>query len=347
MTYTLGYVKIPTFGRLTIFHVVDNNFPIQQSGIFSSEFFSDNSTKIDYENQVFEVCGKRYSFRTGEVMAFAAGERKLFFARITNNIEAGYTPYITYGPGGAVIESGFVRNQNGEAYFFLTNAYDYPINIEIPVIKLMSVERYHEILSLEIQSEDKINAKKESESFVPIFNRNEKNASNHKNVTNEKNPSSQENFVSSFGKNEKNLSSQENFVSSFGKNEKNPSSQENYVSSFDKNEKNPSNHENVKKQKNPSSHSSFVSSFDKNKKNLRSPENFVSSCNKSQNYSCRFFLRCFSVLICSGRTVDCRVALRFRQTARVTLYVFLMQLRVLADGIPLGCLRYAVEKHVT
>ena len=89
VTYTLGYVKIPTFGRMTILHVVDNDFPIQQSGILSSEFFLDNSTKIDYENQVFEVSGKRYSFRTGEVspVAFATGERKLFFARVTNNIE--------------------------------------------------------------------------------------------------------------------------------------------------------------------------------------------------------------------------------------------------------------------
>ena len=50
VSYTLGYVKIPTFSRMTIFHVVDNVFPIQQSGILSSEFFSDNSIKIDYEN---------------------------------------------------------------------------------------------------------------------------------------------------------------------------------------------------------------------------------------------------------------------------------------------------------
>ena len=121
VTYTLGYVKIPTFGRVTIFHVVNNDFPIQQSGILSSEFFSDNSTKIDYENQVFEVCGKRYSFRTGEVMAFAARERRLFFARVTNNIEEGYTPYMTYGPDGIIIELAFVRNQDGKAYFFLTN----------------------------------------------------------------------------------------------------------------------------------------------------------------------------------------------------------------------------------
>ena len=42
---------------------------------------------------------------------------------------------MTYDPGGIVIEPGFVRNQDGKAYFFLTNAYDYPINIEIPVIK--------------------------------------------------------------------------------------------------------------------------------------------------------------------------------------------------------------------
>ena len=68
-------------------------------------------------------------------MAFSAGERRLFFARVKNNIEEEYTPSMTYGPGGKVVESGFVKNQDGKAYFFLTNAYDYPINIEIPVIK--------------------------------------------------------------------------------------------------------------------------------------------------------------------------------------------------------------------
>ena len=74
---------------MTIFHGVKNDFPILQSGILSTEFFSDNSTKIDYENQVFEVFSKGYPFRTEDLMAFSAGERKLFFARITNNNKDG------------------------------------------------------------------------------------------------------------------------------------------------------------------------------------------------------------------------------------------------------------------
>ena len=102
---------------------------------------------------------------------------------------------MTYGPGGIVIEPGFVRNQDGKAYFFLTNAYDYPINIEIPVIKLMSVERYHEILCIEKQSEGEINAKKESENFVSSFDKEERNPSNHENFKKESNPSSHENYV--------------------------------------------------------------------------------------------------------------------------------------------------------
>ena len=109
------YIKIPTSHRMTIFHVVNNDFSIAQSGILSCEFFSDNPTKIEYENQVSEVCGKRYSFRTGKVIAFAADERKLFFARVTNNIDGGYTSYMSYDPGGIVIEPGFVRNQDGKA----------------------------------------------------------------------------------------------------------------------------------------------------------------------------------------------------------------------------------------
>ena len=145
----------------------------------------------------------------------------MFFARVKNNIEEGYTPSMTYGAGGKVVEPRFVKNQDGKAYFFLTNAYDYPINIEIPVIKLMSVERYHEILSLEKQSKDKINTKKESENFVPSFDKKERNPSFDKE---ERNPSSQENYVPSSDKKERNPSSRENFVPSFDKNKKNPSS---------------------------------------------------------------------------------------------------------------------------
>ena len=259
--------------------MVDNDFPIQQSGILSSEFSSDNSTKIDYENQVFEVCGKRYSFRTGEVMAFVAGERKLFFARVTNNIEEGYTPYMTYDPGGIVIEPGFVRNQDGKAYFFLTNAYDYPINIEIPVIKLMSVERYYEILSLEAQCEDEINAKKESGNIVLKTDKNEKNLGNYDNVKKEKSPGNRENFVPSFDKNKKNPNSLEK-VEKVEK-EKSPGNRESLVPNFYKKERNPRNHENFKKERNPSSHEKIVSSLDKNEKKPSNHENFKKERNPS------------------------------------------------------------------
>ena len=216
---------------------------------------------------------------------------------------------MTYGPGRIVIETGFVRNQDGKAYFFLTNAYDYPINIEIPVIKLMSVERYHEILSVEKQSEDKINAKKDSEKFVRSFDKNKKNPSSlvkvvSNNVEKEKSPGNRKNFVPSFDKNKKNPSSlekvvsnnvekkkspgnRENFVSSFDKKERNPSSQENYVSSFDKEQRNPSSQENYvssfgKEERNPSSQENIVPSFDKEERNPSSQENYVSSSDKEE-----------------------------------------------------------------
>ena len=47
VTYTLGYINIPTFGVMTTFHVVPSNFPITQSGILSADFFKDNSAKIN------------------------------------------------------------------------------------------------------------------------------------------------------------------------------------------------------------------------------------------------------------------------------------------------------------
>ena len=80
-----------------------------------------------------------------------------------------------------------MRNQDGKAYFFLTNAYDYPINIEILVIKLISVESFNEILWLETQSEDKIYKTKESENIVFKTDKNKKNPSSHDNDKNGKN----------------------------------------------------------------------------------------------------------------------------------------------------------------
>ena len=216
-------------------------------------------------------------------MAFGAVESRFFFARVKNNIDERYTPSMTYGPGGIVIEPGFVRNQDGKAYFFLTNAYDYPINIEIPVIKLMSVERYYEILSLEAQNEDKINAQKESENFVPRFDKEERNPSDHENFQKERNPSSHENFVPSFDKEEKNPSFDgEEKNPSFDEEERNPSSQENYVSSIDGNEKNPSFDKN---KKNPSSLEKFVSNNVEKEKSSGNRESFVSSFGKKEKSS--------------------------------------------------------------
>ena len=89
-----------------------------------------------------------------------------------------------------MIEAGLVRNQDEKAYFFLTNAYDCPINIEIPVIKLISVERLFETLSLETHSDDKINKRKEFENIVLKTDKSEKNHGSHDVVKKEKNFSS-------------------------------------------------------------------------------------------------------------------------------------------------------------
>ena len=67
-----------------------------------------------------------------------------------------------------------------------------------------------------MQSEDKINAKKESENIVSSFDKNEKNPGSlekvvSNNVEKQKSPGNRESFVPSFDKEERNQSSQEDY----------------------------------------------------------------------------------------------------------------------------------------
>ena len=136
VTCTLGYINIPTFGVMTTFHVVPSNFPITQSGILSADFFKDNSAKINFAKYVFEIHGVEYPFYTRETIAFSAGEKKLFFVRVANTVDEGYTPYLTYNPENITIEPSLVKNQDGKGYFYVTNTYNHTIELEIPVVNL-------------------------------------------------------------------------------------------------------------------------------------------------------------------------------------------------------------------
>ena len=134
VTYTLGYINILTFGVITTFHVIPSNFPITQSGILLADFFKDNSVKINFAKYVFEIHGVEYPFYTRETIAFSVGEKKLFFVRVANAVDEGYTPSVTYNPENITIEPRLVRNQDEKAYFYVTNTYDHTIELEIPVV---------------------------------------------------------------------------------------------------------------------------------------------------------------------------------------------------------------------
>ena len=136
VTYTLGYINIPTFGVMTTFLVVPSKSPITQSGILSADFFKDNSAKINFSKYISEIHGVEYSFYTRETIAFSAGEKKLLFVRVDNAVDEGYTPYLTYNPENITIGPSLVKNQDGKGYFYVTNTYDHTIELEIPVVNL-------------------------------------------------------------------------------------------------------------------------------------------------------------------------------------------------------------------
>lgn len=135
---TLGYLRTETMGLEAIFHIVPDDFPIDQSGILSSEYFRRAGARIDYAGQCLVIRGEEIPFHTREVMVFPPCSTKLFFARVINSeVSHGYLP--PFKPlEGMIVQGGHVDNVDGKAYFFVTNTNDHTVEVAIPSLTLLT-----------------------------------------------------------------------------------------------------------------------------------------------------------------------------------------------------------------
>lgn len=135
---TLGYLRMELLGIESIFHIVPDDFPIDQSGILSSEYFRQTGARIDYASHCLVVQREGIPFHTGEVMTIPPCSTKLSFARVMNSeVSHGYLPPFRASEG-LIVQGGHVNNLGGKAYFIVTNTRDHAVDVAIPSLTLLT-----------------------------------------------------------------------------------------------------------------------------------------------------------------------------------------------------------------
>ncbi|KAI4473237.1 hypothetical protein M0802_016235, partial [Mischocyttarus mexicanus] len=108
---TLGSSVIRIYGEDALFHLVEENFPIQSDGILGTEFLSSRSAKIDY----------------------ALGCLNL--KDISIPFSEGYIPRLQLPPGIYAGEA-LIRNDNGKGFFKISTTTSEDFMFEIPRLEL-------------------------------------------------------------------------------------------------------------------------------------------------------------------------------------------------------------------
>ena len=141
---TLGKVQLRVMGSNIDFHLVDNEFPIEDDGLIGNEFFLTRNADVSYSEQCLKWDGHKIPFMEVETVKIPARTKGSFFVRV-QNFEAteGYVPRQQVADG-IFLGDALVTNNNGKAYLYLTNTTEKDIEVAVPVI---TIEPYEELLN--------------------------------------------------------------------------------------------------------------------------------------------------------------------------------------------------------
>lgn len=135
-TRTLGVTNMRISGTNAMFHVVPNDFPIQQDGILGTEFLKTQKATIDYPRASLVINGTPYYFHNDEIITLPARTRKQVFVRVANpEIKYGYVPKLNAGPQ-VYLGNAVVSNHHGVAYLYAINSSGEDIELAIPTVKI-------------------------------------------------------------------------------------------------------------------------------------------------------------------------------------------------------------------
>ena len=152
---TLGKAQLRVMGSNIDFHLVDNEFPIEDDGLIGNEFFLTRNADVSYSEQCLKLDGHKIPFWEVETVKIPARTKGSFFVRV-QNFEAteGYVPRQQVAEG-IFLGDALVTNNNGKAYLYLTNTTEKDIEVAVPVI---TIEPYEELLNTNSEEDLYINS---------------------------------------------------------------------------------------------------------------------------------------------------------------------------------------------
>ena len=138
--YTLGQVKINSFGYPTIFNIIPNEVPVEEDGVLGSEFFQDNSANINYTSKCLEIENHRYTFKSTNTFTFPARIITIFYVNIKNTEKSeGYVPQL-HIEDGVYVGDAVVKNHKGNSYLKFANTNEIPITLSVSIVNLEDFE---------------------------------------------------------------------------------------------------------------------------------------------------------------------------------------------------------------
>lgn len=138
---TQGEVTIRIADKPVQFHIVQENFPIQQSGILGSQFLRQNSVNLDYLNKRLQLQNMFIPFDEPEKITVHARTANPFHVKIANpEIQKGYVPPLRVCKG-IFVGNAIVSNDKGRAYLRIFNTTNEDLDIEVPTIRLEEFEQ--------------------------------------------------------------------------------------------------------------------------------------------------------------------------------------------------------------
>lgn len=162
---TLGSIQAHIDQIPITFHIVENDFPIITQGILGSTFFTNNHACINYGKKEITWKNNALPFKQRESVVVPPRIKTGLTIRVTNpEVKVGYLPRMQPCKG-AYAGDCLVTCINDKAYIPIVNTLDHEIEIIIPTITLLEVEKIsktnnsttEQIESKKLQTQEPVN----------------------------------------------------------------------------------------------------------------------------------------------------------------------------------------------
>ena len=137
---TMGMIRAKIEKETVEFHVVPNNFAIDQDGLLGMTFLKDQDAVIDIKRGSITSKLGTIPFRRCKTFVIAARSRQVISVPIENaDTETGYLPLVTTGIG-VFLGENIVRQVDGYAKVYCLNTTTRNVELTIPPLEIEEYE---------------------------------------------------------------------------------------------------------------------------------------------------------------------------------------------------------------